>query len=136
MPSVLFANNCVQGDGLHWGGGRKLQLLSDFLPNSRDFYGSTNPFEQALRAAFEPAEGVATNEVGAKGKTFPSLSLTLIFKGDKVFLAVHFAELGLFDFAGGVSRDGGKDDFARPLVAGKFLAEVVDFVFGGGHSFF
>ena len=132
----MFAHNCVQGDGLHWGGGRKLRLLSDFLLNSRDFYGRTNQFEQALRAAFEPAEGVATNEVGAKGKTFPSLSLALVFKCNQVFLAVHFAELGLFDFAGGVPRYGGKDDFAWPFVAGKFLAELVDFVFGGGHAFF
>jgi hypothetical protein len=28
--------------------------------------------QQALRAAFEPAERVATNEVGAQGETFPS----------------------------------------------------------------
>ena len=29
-------------------------------------------FKQALRAAFEPAERVATNEVGAQGETSPS----------------------------------------------------------------
>ena len=32
---------------------------TEFLRNSRDFYVNTNPFEQGLRVAFEPAEGVA-----------------------------------------------------------------------------
>ena len=46
-----------------WGVGRKLRLLSEFPTETRGiFYGNTNQFKQALRAAFEPAEGV-----GGKG---------------------------------------------------------------------
>ena len=49
---------------INFGGvGRKLRLLSEFPPETRGiFYGNTNQFKRALRAACEPAEGV-----GGKG---------------------------------------------------------------------
>jgi len=35
-------------------------------------------FEQALRAAFEPAEGVGRNEVRPQGETSPTLNIIIL----------------------------------------------------------
>ena len=58
----------------YWGVGRNLRLLTEFLRNSRIYLQSYNQAEQVLRAAFEPAEGVAQDgKAGwSEGKTFPS----------------------------------------------------------------
>ena len=50
-----------------------LRMLTELLRNSRDLSGNTNQFEQALRAAFEPAEGVGRNVVRPQGETSPPL---------------------------------------------------------------
>ena len=62
-PAVFYANNFVLD--IRGGVGRKLRLLSELLRNSRDLSGNINQFEQALRAAFEPAEGVAEDRLRA-----------------------------------------------------------------------
>ncbi len=71
--------NQVQGDSyllfnILAGVGRNLRLLTEFLRNSRIYLQSYNQAEQVLRAAFEPAEGVAQdgNAGWSEGKTFPS----------------------------------------------------------------
>ena len=52
--------------------------------------------------------------------------------GSNIAVALARAGIGklrLFDFAGRISRNIGKNDFMRSLVTGQFVTEVVDLLF-------
>ena len=57
-----------------------------------------------------------------------------VLAGDEGVGAVHLAQLGLLDLAGWVAGDGGEDDSAGALVAGKVEAEGVHLVLGERHA--
>ena len=61
--------------------------------------------------------------------------LHLVLCSDQESCAVLFAEFGLLNLAGGISRYLGEDDLAGPLVAGKLAAVVVDLLFCAGEAF-
>ena len=54
------------------------------------------PCKQALRAAFEPAEGVATNEVGAQGETSPTCGLPIGNLTSQFFANLYLSPLDHF----------------------------------------
>jgi hypothetical protein len=53
-------------------------VANEFLRNSQGIYVTPVFFEQALRAAFEPAEGVGRNEVRPQGETSPTLNIIIL----------------------------------------------------------
>ena len=55
--------------------------------------------------------------------------LRLIFLFYKSFSTISLTENGFFDLTGGVSRNVSQDDLLRPLVAGKLVAELLEFFY-------
>ena len=64
----------------------------------------------------------------APGSSDARSYLRLVFLFDKSLCAVSLTEERLLDLAGRVSRNISKDDLLRPLVAGKLVAELHEFL--------